>query len=55
MGFSERGKQCLLPEEALYLLECVSRLPVLGFSWVTEGALEAEHLLRFRLKSVSMR
>ncbi|NXD16057.1 SEN54 endonuclease, partial [Nothocercus nigrocapillus] len=22
MGFSERGKQCLLPEEALYLLEC---------------------------------
>uniref|UniRef100_A0A493TDW3 tRNA splicing endonuclease subunit 54 n=1 Tax=Anas platyrhynchos platyrhynchos TaxID=8840 RepID=A0A493TDW3_ANAPP len=24
MGFSERGKQCLLPEEALYLLECGS-------------------------------
>ncbi|NXP50811.1 SEN54 endonuclease, partial [Heliornis fulica] len=22
MGFTERGKQCLLPEEALYLLEC---------------------------------
>ncbi|XP_053939564.1 tRNA-splicing endonuclease subunit Sen54 isoform X1 [Cuculus canorus] len=22
MGFSERGKQCLLPEEALYLVEC---------------------------------
>lgn len=26
----------------------------MGFSWVTEGALEAEHLLPFRLKSVSM-
>ncbi|NXU54162.1 SEN54 endonuclease, partial [Turnix velox] len=24
MGFSERGKQCLLPEESLYLLECGS-------------------------------
>ncbi|KAM6119083.1 tRNA-splicing endonuclease subunit Sen54 [Phoenicopterus ruber ruber] len=24
MGFTERGKQCLLPEEALYLLECGS-------------------------------
>ncbi|NXC46451.1 SEN54 endonuclease, partial [Penelope pileata] len=24
MGFSEHGKQCLLPEEALYLLECGS-------------------------------
>lgn len=24
MGFSERGKQFLLPEEALYLMECVS-------------------------------
>lgn len=24
MGFSERGKQYLLPEEALYLMECVS-------------------------------
>uniref|UniRef100_A0A8C5X6M9 tRNA splicing endonuclease subunit 54 n=1 Tax=Malurus cyaneus samueli TaxID=2593467 RepID=A0A8C5X6M9_9PASS len=24
MGFSQRGKQCLLPEEALYLLECGS-------------------------------
>ncbi|XP_050175147.1 tRNA-splicing endonuclease subunit Sen54 [Myiozetetes cayanensis] len=24
MGFSERGKQCLQPEEALYLLECGS-------------------------------
>ncbi|XP_030646258.1 tRNA-splicing endonuclease subunit Sen54 [Chanos chanos] len=22
MGFSDRGKQCLLPEEALYLMEC---------------------------------
>lgn len=30
MGFSERGKQCLLPEEALYLLECVSRMGTLG-------------------------
>ncbi|XP_026864909.2 tRNA-splicing endonuclease subunit Sen54 isoform X2 [Electrophorus electricus] len=24
MGFSDRGKQCLLPEEALYLMECGS-------------------------------
>ncbi|KAL4657884.1 tRNA-splicing endonuclease subunit Sen54 isoform X1 [Arapaima gigas] len=24
MGFSEQGKQCLLPEEALYLMECGS-------------------------------
>uniref|UniRef100_A0A8C5QNA1 tRNA-splicing endonuclease subunit Sen54 N-terminal domain-containing protein n=1 Tax=Leptobrachium leishanense TaxID=445787 RepID=A0A8C5QNA1_9ANUR len=24
MGFTERGKQCLLPEEAVYLLECGS-------------------------------
>ncbi|KAM6050555.1 tRNA-splicing endonuclease subunit Sen54 [Chlamydotis macqueenii] len=24
MGFTERGRQCLLPEEALYLLECGS-------------------------------
>ncbi|XP_070596029.1 tRNA-splicing endonuclease subunit Sen54 isoform X2 [Erythrolamprus reginae] len=24
MGFTQRGKQCLLPEEALYLLECGS-------------------------------
>lgn len=24
MGFSANGKQCLLPEEALYLMECVS-------------------------------
>uniref|UniRef100_A0A8C0GWT4 tRNA splicing endonuclease subunit 54 n=1 Tax=Chelonoidis abingdonii TaxID=106734 RepID=A0A8C0GWT4_CHEAB len=24
MGFTEHGKQCLLPEEALYLLECGS-------------------------------
>ncbi|XP_039937858.1 tRNA-splicing endonuclease subunit Sen54 isoform X4 [Hirundo rustica] len=32
MGFSERGKQCLLPEEALYLLECVfSHLKQLGY------------------------
>ncbi|XP_068269171.1 tRNA-splicing endonuclease subunit Sen54 isoform X2 [Nyctibius grandis] len=32
MGFTERGKQCLLPEEALYLLECVfSHLKQLGY------------------------
>lgn len=24
MGFSDQGKQCLFPEEALYLMECVS-------------------------------
>lgn len=24
MGFSNQGKQCLFPEEALYLMECVS-------------------------------
>ncbi|XP_027751427.1 tRNA-splicing endonuclease subunit Sen54-like [Empidonax traillii] len=30
MGFSERGKQCLQPEEALYLLECVSSMGALG-------------------------
>uniref|UniRef100_A0A8C5QQN7 tRNA-splicing endonuclease subunit Sen54 N-terminal domain-containing protein n=1 Tax=Leptobrachium leishanense TaxID=445787 RepID=A0A8C5QQN7_9ANUR len=29
MGFTERGKQCLLPEEAVYLLECVSNASVL--------------------------
>nr|XP_032648810.1 tRNA-splicing endonuclease subunit Sen54 isoform X2 [Chelonoidis abingdonii] len=32
MGFTEHGKQCLLPEEALYLLECVfSHLKRLGY------------------------
>lgn len=35
MGFTERGKQCLLPEEALYLQECVSRRPARGWGrWV---------------------
>lgn len=28
MGFSADGKQRLLPEEALYLMECVSASPV---------------------------
>lgn len=32
MGFTDHGKQCLLPEEALYLLECVSRMPRHGTS-----------------------
>ena len=27
MGFSEQGRQRLHPEEALYLLECVSGAP----------------------------
>lgn len=31
MGFTQHGKQCLLPEEALYLLECVSRILVHGW------------------------
>lgn len=52
MGFSERGKQCLLPEEALYLLECVSRLPMHGWehwgsSGMAEGAVVAGRLLSF--------
>ncbi|XP_060757433.1 tRNA-splicing endonuclease subunit Sen54 isoform X3 [Neoarius graeffei] len=32
MGFSDQGKQCLFPEEALYLMECVfSHLKRLGY------------------------
>ncbi|XP_068443782.1 tRNA-splicing endonuclease subunit Sen54-like isoform X5 [Clinocottus analis] len=32
MGFFASGKQCLLPEEALYLMECVSGRSNLWFS-----------------------
>lgn len=50
MGFTERGKQCLLPEEALYLLECVSRIPVPG--WRIGSFLnDQRNCSSFRLKS----
>lgn len=52
MGFSERGKQCLLPEEALYLLECVSRAEALGPHWMIGGAVATDkHLV---LKGLSL-
>lgn len=31
MGYAEHGKQFLLPEETLYLLECVSRI---SWAWM---------------------